>query len=108
MAAHLPFPYLEEQHLAGIALDSSEDFEEEIEKRKRCPPQNLELFLTGLALKYNVEKEDISNNIITRFFESRPPNHIWYHYEARNIIFINFFTPFFENIEIIFLKFFYL
>ena len=95
MAACFPFSsYLEEQHLTSHALESAGDSEEEIENRKRCPPQNLELFLTGLALKYNVEKEDISNNIITRFFESRPPNHIWYHYEARNIIYIKIFTPF--------------
>ena len=89
MAARFPFSYLERPQYSDLEssdVDSSGDSEEELENKKRDPPQNLELFLTGLALKYNVEKEEILNNIITRFFEGAPPNHIWYHYEARNLL----------------------
>lgn len=64
-------------------IDSSGDSEESIKEK---PPHNLELFLMGVALKYNVKKEEILNNVITRFFEAPPQAQIWYHYEAKNLL----------------------
>lgn len=61
--------------------DDSDEMQAENYIFAQCPPKNMDLFLSAVAMKYNVKKEDIIKNIITRFFEA-PPGPIWYHYEV--------------------------
>lgn len=81
---------------ANSDIDSSIDSDEEQAENyifAKCPPKNINLFISAIAMKYNVKTEDLIKNIITRFFEA-PPGPIWYHYEVGSmfrprIIFIN-------------------